>query len=254
MSKFFNHAIDELLVAKQMDLVSYFASLSAANQRSFFKSHTDYFKSKKAVNAFSDKNKFSLIKPLVEEDPDPFTEVLVRLKQPIQIYTERNQFWGDSTRTRHLSDFHYKYPHLVEFTCGADVKDWLRNAPETLTLDNLRYVLKNVVNKHAKDPAAAFGSLVRGAVQLHHIPHLTKDDFEILLSDGDTLLNDLFPKTLFLAIVSQELYPSKEFIETLELNCTLSAMMKDRSSRHATRVAKNLRRAKLLLEIQDACK
>jgi hypothetical protein len=47
-----------------------------------------------------------------------------------------------------------------------------------------------------------------------------------------------------------EHYPSEEFVNVLELNCTLAAMSKERSSRHGKRVAKNLKRAKLLLEIQ----
>lgn len=251
MSKFITSTLNELLKLKNKTIVDYFKSLNEKNRKSFFRSHTEVIKTAKNFKQFIENDNFELIRPYVSEDPKPFAGLLKKHEVSVAIPTKRSPYWGETTRQRQVQTFHYEHPELTIFSNGADVKEWFKQAPADLKLDSLRYVLKNVVQHHAANPAAAFGSVVRGCIRQHHISQLTVEDFDILLTDGDTLLNELFNAAKFKEYVSEDRFPSIEFVDTLEMNCTLAAMSKDRSSRHAKRVAKNLRRAKMLGELKE---
>lgn len=250
MSRFFTNTLLELLALKKMTLDQYFAQLSIKDRNTLWKSHKEVFKAHAFFRHFSG-DKFDLIRSYVEKVPCEFTTQLIRFDIKVNIATQESNGWSNTVRPRILTSFHYRHPDRVNFRTGADVKAWLSNAPEWLTWENFKYVLEDVVPEYAKNPASAFGSQIRSALRTHILPELKAKDFDLLYTDGDTLLNDLFTEETFKACVSESCYPQAEFVEILEMNCTLSALEKSRGTRHMSRVAKNLRRAKLLLEIKN---
>lgn len=251
MSKFFTKAFDELLELKGHDIVDYFSDLSFTQRKSFFLSHRELFKTSKYFKRFVERDRFDLIRPFIEMEPAKFAGLLVKHNLKIGIETRRSSLWSQTERKRVMTNFHYQHPELTHFLNGADVRAWLKGFPKDAPFSSLRYVLKEVVPHHATNPAAAFGSIIRSALRVHHIEEITDSDYDLLLSDGDTLLNELFSQAKFKEYIKNDMYPSKAFVNIVELNCTMSAMEKDRTSRHGKRVAKNLKRAKLLTEIKD---
>jgi len=250
MSRFFTKNLFELLELKKMTLDQYFAELSLRDRNTFWRSHKEIFKTKHFFKTFNG-DKFDLIRSYVEKDPCDFETQLMRYDIKLNIATLESNGWSNTVRPRILTPFHYRHPDRVNFRTGADVKAWLSNAPEWLKWADFKHVLEDVVPIHAKNPASAFGTQIRSALRTHILPHLKAKDFDLLYTDGDTLLNDLFTEETFKACVRESCYPQAEFVEILEMNCTLSALEKGRGVRHSNRVAKNLRRAKLLLEIKD---
>lgn len=249
MSKFFTKTLAELLALKKMTIDQYFEQLTYAERKTFWLSHKDVLKAKSNLRHFSG-DRLYLLMPFIEEDPDSFSGTLIKQQIKIGIATAHSSHWSATTRTRILKPFHYRHPDLINFKNGADVKAWFSNAPDTLSYTSLKHMLTEVVPHHSKNPASAFGTHIRGVLKAHFIPQLTPDDFDVLYSDGDTLINELFNEENFKECVNQDLFPHAKFVQVLELNCTLAAMEKDRSSMHGKRVAKNLKRAKLLLEIK----
>jgi hypothetical protein len=250
MSKFFTRALHDLLSLKKMTIDQYFEELNAVQRKSFVQHHKDVIRSKANMRHFTD-DRIHLLMPFIEENPEEFTSMLVSRQLKIGIQTKPSTNWSVSTRPRQLKPFHYKYPELTIFKSGADVKAWFASAPELVSYTSLKYMLTEVVPYHAKYPSSAFGHCVRGMLVARFIPLLTERDFDVLYSDGDTLLNELFNEDKFKECVANGFFPDAEFVQVLELNCTLSALEKDRSSRHSKTVAKNLKRARLLLEIKN---
>lgn len=254
MSKFFTKAFDRLLALEGKDIVDYFEGLGHAERKSFFSSHIDLLKAKRYFKCFIERDRFDLIRPFIEDDPAKFAAHLVKYELKVGIKTHRSSLWSQTERKRIMRPFHYAHPELTCFMNGADVRAWLKNFPKDAPFSSLRYVLKEVAPGHAANPAAAFGSIVRSALSINHVQEMTEKDFDLLLSDGDTLLNELFNQAKFKEYIKNDIYPSKAFVNIVELNCTMSAMEKDRTSRHGKRVAKNLKRAKILLEVKSVTK
>ena len=250
MSRLFTNTLLELLALKKMPIDQYFAGLSENDRNTFWKSHSEIFKSNDFFKCFA-QDRFDLIRSYIEKDPDEFQSQLIRHRMKVNIATQDSKGWSNTVRPRILTPFHYRHPDMINFRTGADVKAWLLNAPEWLKWEDFKHVLEYVVPNHSKNPASALGAHIRGALRTQYLPKLTAKDFDLLYTDGDTLLNDLFTEATFKVCVSRSCYPQAEFVEILEMNCTLSALEKGLGARHSSRVAKNLRRAKLLLEIKD---
>lgn len=246
MSKFLTNALAELLVLKKMTIDQYFENLSHKERKLFWADHRELL-AKNARHFTGDR--LALLVQFIEDDPDSFMYTILKQRIKIGIATAPSAGWANTTRVRQLKPFHYDYPELTIFKSAVDVKSWFECAPETLSYTSLKHMLTEVVPHHSKNPVGAFGSAIRGVLQPYLIPHLTEYDFDVLYSDGDTLLNELFSEVAFKECVKHNLFPSEKFVHVLELNCTLAALEKSRSTRHHNRVAKNLKRAKLLLEI-----
>jgi hypothetical protein len=249
MSKFFTKTLAELLVLKKMTIDQYFEELTQAERKSFFQHHKDVIKSKANMRHFVNK-RLELLMPFIEEDPDDFSGILVKHQIKVGIATAPSSHWSATTRKRIITKFHYTHPELTDFKNGADIKAWFTQAPVLIGYTSIKYMLTEVVPHHAKNPACAFGAIIRGTLASRFIPQLTESDFDVLYSDGDTLINELFNEARFKECIRNGWYPTDKFVQVLELNCTLAALEKDRSSRHSKTVAKNLKRAKLLLEIK----
>jgi hypothetical protein len=252
MSRFFASTLNEVLKVKGITIVDYFSSLSQKDQKRFWQSHKDVLKTRNYFEEFV-KSDFAIISPFIQNDPDGFETLLLRHGIKVKIHTVAPNGWSSTIRNRILFDFHYKHPQRIDFCTGADVKAWLDGSTSRAWLrwENFKHVLEHVIPNFSKNPASAFGAHIRRALKLNYLVHFEESDFELLYSDGDTLLNELFGPENFKAYIEKDCYPKEEFVNILDLNCTLSALEKGRTSRHSTRVAKNLKRAKLLLEIKN---
>lgn len=250
-NKTFYKMLNKAFAQSQTNFTQYFGTLSITEQTQFIKHFPEFFASKAVFDDMMKQGMRTTLMQVVNANPEMYIGMLKRHNLKVEIPTKESPGWGDTSRMRIVSEFHHAHPELVNFKNGSDVKGWLNDAGKGATWPALRYVLEEVVPKHAKNPVTAFGSLVRRAIKHQYVPEFTADDFDLLCSDGDTLLNELFDSRSFKAYIADSKYPTNEFVETLELNCTMSAMEKSRSSRHSRRVAKNLKRAKLLLEIKE---
>ena len=250
-NKTFFKMLNKAFAQSQTNFVQYFSTLSITEQTQFIRHFPEFFASKAVFSSMIEAGMSSTIIQVVNANPELYVGLIQKHNLKVEIPTKESAGWGDTARVRIVSEFHHAHPELVSFKNGADVKGWLEDAGTDASWPALKYVLKEVVPNHAKNPTTAFGSLVRRSIKHEYIPVLVADDFDLLCSDGDTLLNELFDSKSFKMCIANSHYPNNDFIETLELNCTMSAMEKTRTSRHSKRVARNLKRAKLLLEIKE---
>ena len=253
MDALFEKTLKELLSVKECSIVEYLDLFTLNQRNEFLKRHTDLVRHKRYFSQFVEADRIDLLMPVMSSDPVAFLPRLTDYDLKVPIPTKPTNLWGETTRRRVMQEFHYQYPHLVNFANGADVSAWIKGAPKYKpAYDDFMYVVSKVIPSLTKS-TASYGPRVRTALAKEYLPRYTADDFDHLLSDGDTLLNELFSEEKFKEYIKAGLYPKQEFVETLEMNCTISAMTKNRTGRHGKRVAKNLKRAKLLLEVKDVC-
>lgn len=253
MDRTYRKVLLELLREKSWSIVDFVENQSVTERKKTLPTIVDLLSNKSYFSQFVKCGKLDLIMPIVSSNPKSFHKVIMDFKIKVPIST-KDSHWMSSTRTREFNSFHYDFPELVEFSSCEDISQWLQQSSKFyLPYQSLIYVIRNVIPNLTKNPER-FSSQIRSKLRTNYLPLYKENAVDDLMSDGDTLLNTLFTEEKFKEYIVKGIFPTKSFVESLELNCTLSAMTKDRSSKHGKRVAKNLKRAKILLEVKSVTK